>query len=182
MATWAAVISGPMYATERLYHHETLAVGVATGANAAPGDPVVLVAATDKPIMFGLGRIGDGSLVEYTIRLFEAPLPAHDIPAGSATGLHRISPEAYAAAAGRISAAYQPQGARRDWHVILHLPIEASTEAAAVREFWTYVERLGPHELPAFVYPSGDELAMRAYLGGAAIDLDPVSTAGGRAV
>jgi hypothetical protein len=173
MATWAAVISGPMYATERLYHHETLAVGVATGANAAPGDPVVLVAATDKPIMFGLGRIGDGSLVEYTIRLFEAPLPAHDIPAGSATGLHRISPEAYAAAAGRISAAYQPQGARRDWHVILHLPIEASTEAAAVREFWTYVERLGPHELPAFVCPSGDELAMRAYLRGAAIDLDP---------
>jgi hypothetical protein len=162
-----------MYATERLYHHETLAIGVADGADPAPGDPVVLIAATDNPVMFGLGRIGDGSLVEYTVRLFEAPLPADDVPAGSAPGLHRISPDAYAAAADRIRAACPPRGLRRDWQVILHLPIEASTAAAAVREFWTYVERLGPHELPAFVYPSGDELAMRAYLGGAPIDLDP---------
>ena len=56
---------------------------------------------------------------------------------------------------------------------MLHLPIEASTAAAAVREFWTYVERLGHRELPTFVYPSGDELAMRAYVDGAPVDEYP---------
>jgi hypothetical protein len=75
MRTWAAVIPGPMYATERLYHHETLPVG-----------------GTDRA---------------------DAALPAHDVPAGSDPGLYGISQDTYAAAAGRISAAYQPPGRPR---------------------------------------------------------------------
>jgi hypothetical protein len=50
--------------------------------------------------------------------------------------------------------------------VSVHLPIEASSPAEAVREFWTYVMRLGPRELPAYVHPAGDELAMREYVDG----------------
>lgn len=53
------------------------------------------------------------------------------------------------------------------------LPIEAATPAEAVREFWSYVRELGPDGLPAFVSPTGDELAMRVYLGDQPHDLDP---------
>jgi hypothetical protein len=63
--------------------------------------------------------------------------------------------------------------ARTDWLVSVALPIEASTPAEAVRAFWTYVRQLGPTQLPAFVSPSGDELAMQAYLVGEPTNLDP---------
>jgi hypothetical protein len=62
---------------------------------------------------------------------------------------------------------------RRSWLVSVDLPIEAATAAEAVRAFWGYVQELGPAELPTFVAPSGDELAMQAYLLGAPTNLDP---------
>jgi hypothetical protein len=63
--------------------------------------------------------------------------------------------------------------ARRRWLVSVDLPIEADTPADAVRQFWAYVQQLGPEQLPAFVWPSGDELAMRAYVLDAEVNLDP---------
>jgi hypothetical protein len=63
--------------------------------------------------------------------------------------------------------------ARRTWLVSVHLPIEADSPAGAVAEFWNYLRELGPDQLPAFVAPLGDELAMRAYLGGEPHELDP---------
>lgn len=66
-----------------------------------------------------------------------------------------------------------PAPDRRAWLVSVDLPIEAETPAEAVRQFWTYVRQLGPGELPAYVAPVGDELAMRAYLLGAQVNLDP---------
>jgi hypothetical protein len=62
---------------------------------------------------------------------------------------------------------------KRTWLVSVDLPIEADTPAEAVAEFWAYLGELGPRELPAFVSPAGDELAMRAYLGGEPHELDP---------
>ncbi len=62
---------------------------------------------------------------------------------------------------------------KRGWLVSLDLPIEASTPAEAVREFWAYAMQLGPAELPAFVAPVGDELAMQAYLLDGPTNLDP---------
>jgi hypothetical protein len=59
------------------------------------------------------------------------------------------------------------------WLVSVDLPIEAATPAEAVRQFWAYLRELGPEELPAFVSPAGDELAMRAYVAGEPHDLDP---------
>jgi hypothetical protein len=60
-----------------------------------------------------------------------------------------------------------------DWLVSVALPIEAASRAEAVREFWTFVQTLGPEELPAFVWPSGDELAMQAFVLDAEVNLDP---------
>lgn len=59
------------------------------------------------------------------------------------------------------------------WLVSLDLPIEAANPAEAVRQFWSYVRELGPDELPTFVSPTGDELAMQAMVAGEPITLDP---------
>ncbi|HLV58328.1 MAG TPA: hypothetical protein VKY81_05590, partial [Natronosporangium sp.] len=66
-----------------------------------------------------------------------------------------------------------PVAARRTWLVSVDLPIEAATPADAVREFWAYVRELGPEQLPTFVAPTDDELALQAYLGDEPHDLDP---------
>jgi hypothetical protein len=59
------------------------------------------------------------------------------------------------------------------WLVSVSLPIEAPSESEAVAEFWRYVTELGPAELPAFVSPAGDELAMQAYVADEPAPLDP---------
>jgi hypothetical protein len=62
---------------------------------------------------------------------------------------------------------------RQTWLVSVDLPIEAATPAEAVAQFWSYLRELGPDQLPAFVAPLRDELAMQAYLGGEPHELDP---------
>jgi hypothetical protein len=62
---------------------------------------------------------------------------------------------------------------QREWLVSVALPIEAATPAEAVREYWRYLAELGPAELPAFVSPIGDELAMTAYVADGVAPLDP---------
>ncbi len=42
-----------------------------------------------------------------------------------------------------------------------------------MRLFWSYVRDLGPAELPAFVSPAGDELAMQAFVLGEEANQDP---------
>lgn len=63
--------------------------------------------------------------------------------------------------------------AQRSWLVSVDLPIEAASPAEAVAEFWSYLKELGPKELPAFVSPADDELAMRVFVAGEPHDLDP---------
>jgi hypothetical protein len=62
---------------------------------------------------------------------------------------------------------------KQEWLVSVCLPIEAADRGEAVREFWAYVRSLGPTELPAFVWPSGDELALQAYVLDQPAALDP---------
>ena len=62
---------------------------------------------------------------------------------------------------------------RRSWLVSVDLPIEAESPAQAATRFWQYVRELGPEQLPVFVSPVEDELAMRAYLAGEPHDPDP---------
>jgi hypothetical protein len=169
MACWAVVVSAERYAAERLFQYESLDL---PAAGPAPGDEVVLVAVGSPPVVFGLGRVRDGA-VAYTHRSFDAPVPASDAPAHDGPGVHPLDPVDFAALADRVGADRRVDVAKREWLVSVDLPIEAPSAAEAVRAFWTYVTTLGPRELPAFVAPVGDELAMRAYVLGEPANLDP---------
>ena len=62
---------------------------------------------------------------------------------------------------------------KRFWLVNVALPIEADSPAEAVGEYWRYVAELGSTELPAYVSPVGDELAMIPFVAGEPANLDP---------
>jgi hypothetical protein len=53
------------------------------------------------------------------------------------------------------------------------LPIEAATPADAVRQYWSYLRELGPQELPAYVSPTENQLAMQAFVFGDEANQDP---------
>ncbi|MDG4791676.1 hypothetical protein O7626_38280 [Micromonospora sp. WMMD1102] len=186
--TWAVVIPGERYEAERLFHHETLELtGGNGGPRPGPGDPVLVVRDEQPPLVVALGRVvaaegvrerdpddpqsepGEaGALaVTYTRQVFEAPVPADILAlAGPVTP---VDPAVYQELAGRVG----PAPDRRNYLVSLDLPIEAGSPAEAVRLFWAYVQELGPRELPAFVAPSDDELAMQAFVLGAEANQDP---------
>ncbi len=194
MRHWAVVVGAERYTAERLFHHDTLTLPVEPGdVTPSEGDSVVLV--TEEPdnrAVFGLGVVvgrddrdtegpddPDASqgktdhtvAVRYTHRLLDSPLLVKNLELnGSFTAL---SEAAYAAIADQIGTEHAVNAPRRDWLVSLAIPIEASSQAEAVRMFWSYVMQLGPRELPAFVWPSGNELAMQAYVLGEVTELDP---------
>jgi hypothetical protein len=188
IGAWAVVIPGERYETERLFHHDTLELtGLNGGPRPGPGDPVLVVCDEQPPLVVALGRVAttDGSgerdpddpqsgpvesgalAVRYTRQVFDAPVPADRLTLdGPVTP---VDPALYAELAGRIG----PAPKRRDWLVSLHLPIEAASSAEAVRLFWSYLQELGPRELPTFVSPSGDELAMQTFVLGVEASQDP---------
>jgi hypothetical protein len=171
MAHWAVLIPPDRYATERLFSHDCLAVpGLDAAHPATEGDEVLVVAGGDQPVLVALGRVrpaGDALVVAYTRRFFDEPAPADQLALDGP--LTRVAPDVYARQVARLGAAVD----RRTWLVSLDLPIEAETPAEAVRQFWSYVLQLGPRELPTFVSPSGDELAMQAFVLGEQANLDP---------
>jgi hypothetical protein len=189
MAHWAVVVPVERYAAERLFLHETLELTGLDGPLPATGDEVALVAGAAEPVVFALGRVlarptdaspddpgsdeaADCVAVAYTHRLFDTPLPADGL-AGGGPGAHRMDADRFAALLDKAGAEHRVDGAKREWLVGLYLPIEAASQAEAVRAFWTYTLQLGPRELPAFVSPLGDELAMQAYVLGEVANLDP---------
>jgi hypothetical protein len=113
--------------------------------------------------VFGFGRAVRAGWVRYTRRLFDAPLPAEGPLDGP------LTPQTYA----ELLAKAGPVSANRSWLVGVDLPVEADSPAEAVRRYWSYLRELGPTELPAFVAPVGDELAMQAYLLGEQAPFDP---------
>jgi hypothetical protein len=167
MAQWAVVIPADRWATERLFHHDTLTVA---GSGPAVGDEVLLVAG-DAPQAVALGvvrDVADGALlVRYTRRAFDAAVPADELKLSEPAT--PVEPETFARLAGRLGGDRD----RQTWLVSLDLPIEAASPAEAVRQFWSYVQELGPAELPTYVSPAGDELAMQAFVLGAEANLDP---------
>jgi hypothetical protein len=191
MAHWAVIIPADRYATERLFHHDTLAMpGLGAGcpgvAGDAPGpaedDEVLVVAGGESPVVVALGRLrrspeaadtdgagsgADGLVVAYTRRCFDQPVPADQLAHGGP--LTPVDDDVF----GRLVARLGEPAERRTWLVSLDLPIEAETRAEAVRQFWSYVQELGPGELPTFVSPYGDELAMQAFVLGAQANQDP---------
>ncbi|MEU5960966.1 hypothetical protein ABZ777_07130 [Micromonospora parva] len=186
VGTWAVLLPAERYDAERLVHHDTLELtGLTDVVRPGPGDQVaVLVDA--PPRLVALGRVTapgqrhredpddpqsptePGTLVvAYTRRAFDEPVPADLLTLdGPVTALE---PAAFRALTDQLG----PPPARRTWLVSLDLPIEAGTPAEAVRLFWSYVQELGPRELPAFVSPAGDELAMQAFVLGEQANQDP---------
>ncbi|MFI5840690.1 hypothetical protein ACIA8K_13370 [Catenuloplanes sp. NPDC051500] len=176
---WAIVLPDERLKQERLYHHdfvELTDVLAETPASAHPelGDEVVLLTDEPKPRAVAVGHIGGlpaagahARQVVYSRRAFDHPQPAGALSIeGPAT---RLTPDEFASLVGRFG----PPLDRRTWLVSVDLPIEATTQAEAVRLFWSYVRDLGPAELPAFVSPAGDELAMQAFVLGEETNLDP---------
>ncbi|MEW2385321.1 hypothetical protein AB0873_24985 [Micromonospora sp. NPDC047707] len=184
--TWAVLLPPDRYEAERLVHHDTLEL---TGLDDEPrprlGDRIAVLA--DEPLrLVALGRVTDAGdrrpevpedplsdrvgprlVVAYTRRAFDGPVPVDALElAGPLTAL---APAAFRDLADRLG----PPPPRRTWLVSLDLPIEAASPAEAVGLFWSYVQELGPRELPAFVSPSGDELAMQAFVLGEEANQDP---------
>lgn len=183
---WAVLLPADRYDAERLVQHDTLELtGLETAHRPAPGDPVAVVVDGEPPVLVALGRVASGVgteqdpddpgaddvptplVVSYTRRAFDEPLPVDGlVPEGPVTPL---AADRWQALADRLG----PPPPRRTWLVSLDLPIEAANPAEAVRIFWSYVRELGPRELPAYVSPSGDELAMQAFVLGAEANQDP---------
>ncbi|GAA3737414.1 hypothetical protein [Micromonospora maritima] len=191
---WAVLLPAERHEAERLVHHDVLELsGLPEGAAPRPGDRVAVL--VEEPLrLVALGRVAPatagtrnapaaggswedpddpqsdttaGLVVTYTRRVLDEPVPVDGpAPDGPVTAL---DPARWRALADRLG----PPPARRTWLVSLDLPIEAATRAEAVRIFWSYVQELGPRELPAFVSPSGDELAMQAFVLGVEANQDP---------
>jgi hypothetical protein len=164
MTEWAVVVPEERYSSERLFRHDTLDLPGLRGP--VPGDEVALVVG-EQVVALGRVRAEEPVVVEYTRRFFDDPQPADRIALKGA--LTKLDPATYQAVVDRI----RPRPGISTWLVSVDLPIEAESPAEAVRQFWTYVMELGPSELPAFVWPSGRELAMQAYVLGMAANLDP---------
>jgi hypothetical protein len=168
MAHFAVVVTGERLARERLYADVLVAVRDTTAL--PPDADVALIALDPKPVLFGLGRATPDGAVRYTHRLLDAPVP---VPFDAGVGTWPLDAAAFDALADGVDAAHRVGAGRRSWLVTVSLPVEAGTAAEAVRAFWSYVRDLGPAELPAFVSPSGDELAMQAYVLGGEANQDP---------
>ena len=208
MAQWAVIIPTDRWATERLFHHDT--VTVPAGATpVAPDDDVLLVADGNVVALARATKTdGDDLVLAYLRRSFDRPVPAAELGLSDASAGGRGTVPADgpggdpgsglsdASAAGpgrtpaagpspvavdadvfrRLSAALGGEAAtsgRPTWLVSVALPIEAATPAEAVRQFWSHLVELGPEELPAYVWPSGDELAMQAFVLGEEANQDP---------
>ncbi|MEV0606794.1 hypothetical protein AB0I61_10540 [Polymorphospora rubra] len=188
MNAWAVTIPEGRFAAERLYHHDTLELtGLDDGPRPTAGDPVLVVTEGKDARVVALGRVtppagaatrtdpddpesdlGESPLVvTYTRRAFDEPVPADPVV------VDRPVVAVARATYDEVAARFAPQPDRTTWLVSLDLPIEAATPAEAVRIFWSYVAELGPRELPTFVAPSTDELAMQAFVLGEEANQDP---------
>jgi len=175
MAHWAVVLPAERFDEERLFAHDSVRL---PGPGPQPGDVALLVADGPEPVLFGLGRVrADGSAVDrapvvsYTHRMLDQRVPVSlDL---SGPGVYPLEPAVYAASADEVDSYRRVDGPKRTWLVSVDLPIEAASPAEAVRLFWSYVYDLGPKELPAFVMPTGNELAMQAFVLGVESNQDP---------
>jgi len=170
MAVWAVIIPAEQWATERLFHNESVTVAGAAGS-VAPDDEVLLVALDHVVALARATKAeGDDLVLTYVRRAFDEPVPAAGLSAPVGRPVE-VEPQVFRRLAAALGA--EPGPGTPTWLVSLALPIEAATPADAVRQFWTHVVELGPRELPAYVWPSGDELAMQAFVLGEEANQDP---------
>jgi hypothetical protein len=165
MAHWAVIIPAEQWTTERLFHNDTLTL--AGGAPGVAADDEVLLVADDHVV--GLARAGkaDGEMT-YLRHAFDTPVPLEGLTLTGA--VTPVEPEAFRRLAAGLGGA---RGTDKRWLVSVTMPIEAATPADAVRQYWSHIAALGPAELPTYVWPLGDELAMQVYVLGEEANQDP---------
>jgi hypothetical protein len=162
MAQWSVIIPSEQWATERLFQQDVVVVrGGPAGVSA--GDEALLVADDHVVALARVEKTGEYLALAYLRRAFDEPIPAADLTGGpvAEADFRRIADQL-----GRTPP-------KRNWLVSVALPIEAVNPAEAVRQFWSHVSELGPRELPTYVWPSGDELAMQAFVLGVEANQDP---------
>ncbi|BBH64891.1 hypothetical protein ACTI_15760 [Actinoplanes sp. OR16] len=167
MAQWSVIIPDEQWATERLFQHDV--VTVPSGPTEASAGDEVLLVAEDHVVALARVEKSDGAdlVLGYLRRAFDEPVPADELAGdGPVTA---IGEELFRRLAGRLS----PSTDKTSWLVSVAMPIEAVSPAEAVRQFWSHVAELGPQELPTYVWPSGDELAMQAFVLGVEANQDP---------
>ncbi|HWS37059.1 MAG TPA: hypothetical protein VN408_30490 [Actinoplanes sp.] len=161
MAQFVVIIPEGQWATERLFQQDAVTIGSSVGASV--GDEVLLVAEEQVVALARVEKADGGELsLWYLRRAFDEP-----VPASLAEGA--IDEATFQRFAGALGGAAD----RKPWLVSVAMPIEAVNPAEAVRQFWSHVLELGPAELPTYVWPSGDELAMQAFVLGAEKNQDP---------
>jgi hypothetical protein len=159
------IIPAEQWTTERLFHNDTLTL--AGGAAGVAADDEVLLIADDHVVALARAGKTDGEMT-YMRHSFDAPVPLEGLTlTGGATP---VDAETFRRLAAGLGAA---RGTDRRWLVSVTMPIEAATPAEAVRQFWSHIADLGPAELPAYVWPLGDELAMQVYVLGEQANQDP---------
>jgi hypothetical protein len=174
MAQWAVIIPADRWATERLFHNEVVTVAGAAGA-VSPDEEVLLVADGHVVALTRAAKTeGDDLVLAYLRRGFDAPVPAEGLASGGG-GPVQVEEQRFRRLVAALGAETAPSvgPGRPTWLVSVALPIEADTPADAVRQFWTHLVELGPAELPTYVWPSGDELAMQAFVLGEEANQDP---------
>ncbi|KUL29378.1 hypothetical protein [Actinoplanes awajinensis] len=162
MAQWSVIIDSEQWATERLFQQDVVVVRGGP-AGAAAGDEALLIADGNVVGLARVEKAGEYLALAYQRRAFDEPIP---FPAATGGPVAEADFRRYA---DRLSRA-QP---KRSWLVSVAMPIEATGPAEAVRQFWSHVNELGPRELPTYVWPSGDELAMQAFVLGVEANQDP---------
>ncbi|GIE83568.1 hypothetical protein [Actinoplanes regularis] len=163
MAQWSVIIPSEQWATERLFQQDVVVVaGGPAGVSA--GDEALLIADEQVVALARVEKAGEYLALAYLRRAFDEPVPAGELASGGA-----VAEADFRRFADRLGAA-RP---KRNWLVSVAMPIEASGPAEAVRQFWSHVNELGPRELPTYVWPSGDELAMQAFVLGVEANQDP---------
>ena len=173
MAVWAAIIPADQWATERLFHHETVTLAGSGSAGAAHEDEVLLLAEGQVVALARAAKAaGDDLVLAYLRRAFDQPVSADGLPAAADGVLTEVDPAVFRRLATALAGGAGPRP-RPTYLVSVALPIEAATPAAAVRQFWSHVHELGPVELPTYVWPYGDELAMQAFVLGEEANQDP---------
>lgn len=162
MAQFVVIIPEGQWATERLFQQDSVVVPAAVAAEV--GDDVLLVAGEQVVALARVEKADAGELaLWYRRRAFDDPIPAAGLAAGP------VDEATFQGFAGRLGGPAD----KKAWLVSVAMPIEAVNPAEAVRQFWSYVLELGPAELPTYVWPSGDELAMQAFVLGAEANQDP---------
>jgi hypothetical protein len=165
MAHWAVIIPAEQWATERLFHNDTLVLAGGM-AGVAPDDEVLLIA-DDHVVALARAGKADGQMA-YLRHSFDAPVPLEGLALTGA--VTPVEPETFRRLAAALGAGH---GSDKRWLVSVTMPIEAATPAEAVRQYWSHVSELGPAELPTYVWPLGDELAMQVYVLGDEANQDP---------